>query len=84
MAPKAQKEPSWIGGPTEGFESNQYINNWFTWGQLELQKNSNIGWDPLYTRSRGQGPKGNLAILYIGCELKANPKSFRLGVKAND
>ena len=27
MVPKAQKEPSWIGGPTEGFGSNEDINN---------------------------------------------------------
>ena len=26
MAPKAQKEPSWIGGPTKGLGANEYTN----------------------------------------------------------
>ena len=45
MAPKAQKEPSWTGGggSTKGLGANEYTNNEFTWGRLELQKNSNIG-----------------------------------------
>ena len=37
MAPKAQKEPFIDWG------ANKYTNNLFTWGWLELQKNSNIG-----------------------------------------
>ena len=34
MVPKAQKEPSWIGGPTKGLGPRTTL----TWGQLELQK----------------------------------------------
>ena len=44
MAPKAQKEPSWIGGPTKGLGVNEYTNlrparaskelkYWFSWPQ---------------------------------------------------
>ena len=43
MAPKVQKEPSWIWGLAKGLGANKYTNNLFTWGWLELQKNSNIG-----------------------------------------
>ena len=44
MAPKAQKEPSWIAGPTKGLGTNKYIIiNEYTKGWLELQMNSNIG-----------------------------------------
>jgi hypothetical protein len=38
MAPKAQKEPSWIEEPTKGLGANEYTNNLFTWGRLEFQK----------------------------------------------
>ena len=52
MAPKAQNEPSWIGGGSGGREQQKTLGptNSKLEGRLELQKNSNIG--PKISRPR--------------------------------